>query len=681
MRWLLVLLAVPLVALAFYPPAGDRAELYLERSIPHVGVVQVDGGPDGGGILVAIIDTGIDYSHPDLYGFGAAGKVAGGYNLVDPREPPIDTNGHGTQVAGIIAADGGIQGVAPASRILAYKVSEDGEGVRPELIVQAIRMATEDGADIINISLGVNRTNDSIDSAIEEAVREGVLVVAAAGNDGPAAESIGSPGRSPAAITVGATYNNLAASRIATLEVGDSSYAVMPMIDSVMPDMPVVGQVVFGGYARERDLAGLNVSGAVVLAERGSDTPGELVYFSIKEHNAAEAGAAAIVVFNSESGIFFGELIHDFVEPGYVPRIPAVSMDRDEGIEVMEMIREGAKAKLQFLYNPDHPVLFSSRGPVSPFYIKPDMMAPGAYVNTTSLDGYNVVSGTSYAAPHVSGAAALLLQQYPEMSVENIRALLTSTSAGVVDEVGGQAALADAGSGRLDVGAALSSGLVPYPSVVVASVTPEDSVHVVPIHLQPLNGRLGEITIEYDAPAMNISHSVDGEMLLLEIGSDAQGDASEGRVIIVHDGVRHTIPVLLYHTAGTVSATQDGGRLGFEVSHPDGWSFAKITLASRNGDLHHVSATPSQIPHIDVYENGLYYVQADIVTKSRGSSAYDYVLVNSVPDDRVRPLDAPDMPWRQLAVVAAIAGTVAAAGVIIYLTPADRLRRYRVRRP
>lgn len=680
MRWLLVLLAVPLMTLAFYPPAGDRAELYLERSIPHVGMVPVEGGPDGDGVLVAIIDTGIDYSHPDLYGFGEDGKVVGGYNFVDPQELPVDTNGHGTQVAGIIAADGGIQGVAPASRILAYKVSEDGEGVRPDLIVQAVRMAIKDGADIINISLGVNKTNDAIDSAIEEAVREGVLVVAAAGNDGPVSGSIGSPGRSPAAVTVGATYNNLTASRIATLEVGGSSYAVMPMVDSVMPDRPVAGQVVFGGYARERDLASLNVSGAVVLAERGSDTPGELVYFSIKEHNAAEAGAAAIVVFNSESGIFFGELIHDFVEPGYIPRIPAVSMDRDEGLEVMEMIRDGAEAELMFLYNPDHPVLFSSRGPVSPFYIKPDMMAPGAYVNTTSLDGYSVVSGTSYAAPHVSGAAALLLQQYPGMAVEDIRALLTSTSVRVIDETGGQAALTDAGSGRLDVGAALSSRLVPYPSVVVASVTPESSAHVVPVRLQSLDGRLGEITVEYDAPGMTISHSVDGDILLLEIKSDVREGVSEGRVIVVHDGVRHTVPILLYHTVGTVATAQDGGRLDFEVSHPDGWSFAKITLASRSGDLHHVSATPDRIPHIDVYENGLYYVQADIVTKSRGSSAYDYVLVNSVPDDTVRPRDTPDLPWRQIAVVAAIAVAVAGIGMIIYITPADRRRRYRAPR-
>ena len=172
-RWVFVLLAIPLVAMAFYPPDGDEAELYLERSVPYIGLDAVDGGPDGSGILVAVVDTGIDYTHPDLLGFGAGGKVVGGYNFVDTQEPPIDTNGHGTQVAGIIAAEGDIRGVAPGVKMLAYKVSEDGEGVEPELIVAAIRMAVEDGADIINISLGVNKTNDAIDSAINEAVPPG----------------------------------------------------------------------------------------------------------------------------------------------------------------------------------------------------------------------------------------------------------------------------------------------------------------------------------------------------------------------------------------------------------------------------------------------------------------------------------------------------------------------------
>ena len=97
----------------------------------------------------------------------------------------MDTNGHGTKVAGIIAADGNTLGVAHKAKILAYKVSEDGEGVSSELIRKAIEKAIEDKADIINISLGVNKTNSKIDSAVNHALDNGIFVVTAAGNDGP----------------------------------------------------------------------------------------------------------------------------------------------------------------------------------------------------------------------------------------------------------------------------------------------------------------------------------------------------------------------------------------------------------------------------------------------------------------------------------------------------------------
>jgi len=116
---------------------------------------------------------------------GLDGKVIGGYNFIQPDELPMDTNGHGTKVAGVIAADGNTFGVAPKAKILAYKVSEDGEGVSSELISGAIQKAIEDEADIINISLGVNRTNSKIDNAVNHALDNGIFVVTAAGNDGP----------------------------------------------------------------------------------------------------------------------------------------------------------------------------------------------------------------------------------------------------------------------------------------------------------------------------------------------------------------------------------------------------------------------------------------------------------------------------------------------------------------
>ena len=671
MKWALV--AAPLLvlaALALYSPSEDTATLYLERSIPHIGADSAPGGLDGDGILIAVIDTGINYSHPDLFGFEEDGKVVGGHNFLDPGQPPLDTNGHGTHVAGIIAADGEISGVAPGARLLAYKVSEDGEGVSSDLIVASIDMAASSGADIINISLGVNKTNDAIDAAVSRAAKMGVVVVAAAGNDGPDYRTIGSPGRNPLAITVGATYNNLTFSQVATLSVDGAPFVVIPMRDSTAPADPIVAPLVFGGYSREGDLAGLDVAGAVLLAERGSDTPGELLYFSKKEDNAADAGAAALIVYNNEDGIFHGELVHEFIEPGYGPRIPTVSMDREDGLELLQMIRDGepAEATLSFMQDPDHPVSFSSRGPASPFFVKPDVVAPGVSINTTTQSGYGLVSGTSYAAPHVSGVVALLLQQDPLRTAEDIRSLLATTASEVNVQPGIRAPLAEAGSGRIDAAAALSSGVIMRPPVVVASVSPDRPQVTVPIEMVPLNGMLGGVEVRHDMPGARISHSMEGDTLLLRLGAD---DTVEGRLEITHQNATHTLPVLLRYTNGTVTATQDGGRLQFAVSHPDGWSFAKITVAGRDGEARHVSVTPDRPAHVDVYENGTYYVQADIVGGSLGTSAYDTILVDTVPS-ALAPLQyLPDVPWRQLAIATLIAGAVVVA---VRAMPAARRR-------
>ena len=205
---------------------------YIENSVPYVGTeIPRTDGMDGTGIKIAIIDTGVDFNHPDLFGWGTDGKVIGGHNFIQPDQLPMDTNGHGTKVAGVIAADGNTFGVAPKAKILAYKVSEDGEGVSSELISGAIQKAIEDEADIINISLGVNRTNSKIDNAVNHALDNGIFVVTAAGNDGPGLETIGSPGRNLQSLTVGATYNNMTSSLIATLEINEKQYTVIQWWD------------------------------------------------------------------------------------------------------------------------------------------------------------------------------------------------------------------------------------------------------------------------------------------------------------------------------------------------------------------------------------------------------------------------------------------------------------------
>ncbi len=76
-------------------------EVFIDKSIPYIGgLYPIESGFDGTGIIIAVIDTGVDYNHPDLFGFGEDGKVIGGYDFVDKDNSPMDTNGHGTEVAG-----------------------------------------------------------------------------------------------------------------------------------------------------------------------------------------------------------------------------------------------------------------------------------------------------------------------------------------------------------------------------------------------------------------------------------------------------------------------------------------------------------------------------------------------------------------------------------------------------
>ncbi|MDX1596438.1 MAG: S8 family serine peptidase, partial [Nitrosopumilaceae archaeon] len=503
----------------------NQISLYVEKSGPFLGTsISKSQGIDGNGVIVAVIDTGVDFNHPDLFGFGPDGKVIGGHNFIESNKLPSDTNGHGTQVAGIIAADGKISGIAPKSKILAYKVSEDGEGVQSELIVRAIKKAIDDGVDVINISLGVNKTNSEIERAVNEALKKDIFVVTAAGNDGPKIGSIGSPGRNFGSITVGATYNNLTSSLVATLEVNEKSFTVIPMVGSKKLDEPITSEIIFAEYGRERDFEKLDAKDKIILVERGSDVEGEIVYFSTKEKNAARAGAKALIVYNNEPGIFLGELIHEFVESDYSPSIPVVSIDRQEGLEIKDMIKNENRGFLHLFFNPDFVAHFSSRGPVSPFHIKPDIVAPGAYINTTRPGGfYNFTSGTSYAAPHVSGAAALLIDKYPNINNNEIKSLLITTAEPVTNSLGEEFSIHDAGAGRLNIGKAINANLIIEPPNFVSVISSEQPTITKQLKLGAINGEIGDIEIDYEVPDfVKINHIIHEKNIELQISVTTQ---------------------------------------------------------------------------------------------------------------------------------------------------------------
>lgn len=163
----------------------------------------------GLGIKIAVLDTGVFKTHPDL-----RNRIIECKDFTNAKIPLVDgkcedKNGHGTHVAGIIAADGGddglgIYGIAPEASILAYKVCGNNGSCWADDIAMALRDAANNGAQIVNLSLGSDTPSQLIADAIIFAVNKNVLVVAAAGNDGPYTGSIDYPGADPNVVGVGA---------------------------------------------------------------------------------------------------------------------------------------------------------------------------------------------------------------------------------------------------------------------------------------------------------------------------------------------------------------------------------------------------------------------------------------------------------------------------------------------
>ncbi|MFC2075106.1 S8 family serine peptidase, partial [Bdellovibrionota bacterium] len=219
----------------------------LNDSVALIGADRVHGELNilGRGVRVAILDTGIDYSHPGLGGgIGPGFKVIGGYDLVNQDNDPMDGHSHGTHCAGIVAAETNrYVGVAPRASLLAYKVLSDAGRGYDSWIIGGIERAvdpdgnpaTDDGAHVLSMSLGGGGDHEAPSSrAVDRAVQLGAVVVVAAGNDGPYPKSIHAPGAARNAITVGASDK---ADRIAVF----SSRGPVPGLDVVKPDIVAPG--------------------------------------------------------------------------------------------------------------------------------------------------------------------------------------------------------------------------------------------------------------------------------------------------------------------------------------------------------------------------------------------------------------------------------------------------------
>src|SRR3970282_1880165 len=631
-----VILIFTIISFQFFKE-DNNFEIFLDKSVPYIGTTHpIELGFDGTGIKIAVIDTGVDYNHPDLFGFGKDGKVIGGYDFVDNDNSPIDTNGHGTEVAGIIAADGQLQGVAPKSKILAYRVSENGESVSSDLIIKALEQAILDEADVINISLGVNLTNKKIDNTVNKAVEQGIIVVAAAGNNGPDLGTIGSPGINPNTITVGATYNNITASLVSTLEVESKKYQVLPMVGTSPLDKPITAEIHFGQYGRERDLVDLEIKDSILLVERGSDLEGEIVYFSDKENNAAKFGAKAIIVHNNEHGLFFGELTHELAGPDYQPTIPALSMSGEEGMILKKLIQNKTSGTLNVFYHPDFVAHFSSRGPVSPFYIKPDLVAPGAFVNTTLIDGkYNLVTTTN----------------------------------SVLDAYGNQFPVEIAGSGRLNLTQAFDANLIIKPTNLIFNVSPEKNIQSQFLQIKSIDGNNENIKVSFIGnDYVDFDYKLENDRLNItaSINKEFFGEIQD-KVFIEQNGVIYNIPIVSHLTNATIDIVEQNGEMNFKISSPEGWSYAKISVIDKdNSVIDTTSATPTKDATISVYNPGVYWIESKIMIDGKTFDANDIVEVKSATETKgVDLFHLIKIPYKPILIIFSVVVIIALVGLKI----------------
>ncbi len=214
-------------------------------------------------VRVGIIDTGIDYLHEAFgRGFGKGYRIAGGYDFVNNDNDPMDDNGHGTHVAGIIAGNSAsISGAARNATLFAYKVLDNNGSGSSSAVIAAIEQAINDSIHVLNLSLGSSSgsIDDPLSRAVDRAAAAGIVVVVAAGNNG-GFSTINSPGMARLAMTVGATDARAIAS-FSSKGPETNQYQIKPEI--VAPGVNVLSAKNGGGYVQ---MSGTSMAAPFVTA-------------------------------------------------------------------------------------------------------------------------------------------------------------------------------------------------------------------------------------------------------------------------------------------------------------------------------------------------------------------------------------------------------------------------------
>jgi uncharacterized surface protein with fasciclin (FAS1) repeats/subtilisin family serine protease len=436
------------------PEQGASPELFTALQMTGADIAQSELGYTGEGVKVAVMDTGIDVDHPDFGGDGVArydsplfpsARIAYGYDFVgddfnaddtapsynpvpSPDPNPDDCAGHGTHVAGIVGANGKVVGVAPEVTFGAYRVFGCEGSTTADIMIAAMEMALADGMDVLNMSIGSAYQWPQYPTAVAASrlVNKGMVVVASIGNSGAnGLYSAGAPGLGKNVIGV-ASYDNVATTN-PVFEVNGTDIGYIPL--SYSGPVPTSGteEIVYVGLACNANLPLLaDPVGKVALAVRGACSFGE------KATNAINAGATAVVIYNSSPGNFSGTLGAQ-IGDGSVPVVSIAQADGNFIVAQTAPVSLTWTDRLGSFPSVNGGLIssFSSYGLSPDLALKPDIGAPGGNIYSTyplEEGGYATLGGTSMASPHVAGAAALLLEAKPNTPAKRVKAILQNSA-------------------------------------------------------------------------------------------------------------------------------------------------------------------------------------------------------------------------------------------------------------
>jgi subtilisin-like proprotein convertase family protein len=466
----------------------------------------VIGGNRGEGIVIGMIDSGINHDHPAFAAVAADGyqhqnpngpgvhlgycasnpgfcndKLIGAWVLHPTPATPEDLNGHGSHTASTAAGNvlpGAqwdaptrsfvfpfVSGVAPRANLIAYLVCSP--SCPTSSTTAAVNQAVIDGVDVINYSIsgGTNPYVETTAVAFRNAAAAGVLVVASAGNAGPSPSTVGH--QAPWVMTVGAADHSRSISATLGGLVGDAG--ALPDISGEGPTAGYSGAIVYAGappYGNPlcNPAPPGTFSGQIVVCDRG------LIGRVQKGANVLAAGAGGMIVAN--------DLPNAASLNADAHVLPAVHVSYADGLLLKDWLAAATVASGTISGGTvdnqrvgDSMFSLSARGPATTMVetIKPDITAPGANIlaayNSTGNPPppeFNIISGTSTSAPHVAGAGALMRARHPDWTPAEIKSALMITAwSGITREDGVTAGNTfDYGSGRVELRLAQQAGFV-----------------------------------------------------------------------------------------------------------------------------------------------------------------------------------------------------------------------------